>query len=72
MPTRNWSNQKDMIVKGAARSTTFFHSADSPARVEIDNHTGMVTAIEVTDARQVARAMSVVGDVPGVTDVRRK
>ena len=50
MPTRNWSNQKDMIVKGAARSTTLFHSPDSPARVEIDNHTGMVTAIEVTDA----------------------
>ena len=32
----------------------------------------MTFTIEVTDARQVARAMSVVGDVPGVTDVRRK
>jgi GTP pyrophosphokinase len=32
----------------------------------------MTFTIEVTDARQVARAMSVVGDVPGVRDVRRK
>jgi GTP pyrophosphokinase len=32
----------------------------------------MTFTIEVTDARQVARAMSVVGDVPGVNDVRRK
>jgi GTP pyrophosphokinase len=32
----------------------------------------MTFTIEVTDARQVARAMSVVGDVSGVTDVRRK
>jgi GTP pyrophosphokinase len=32
----------------------------------------MTFTIEVIDARQVARAMSVVGDVPGVNDVRRK
>ena len=32
----------------------------------------MTFTIEVTDARQVARAMSVVGDVPGVRVVRRK
>jgi GTP pyrophosphokinase len=32
----------------------------------------MTFTIEVTDARQVARAMSVVSDVPAVTDVRRK
>ncbi len=32
----------------------------------------MTFTIEVADARQVARAMSVVGDVPGVRDVRRK
>jgi GTP pyrophosphokinase len=32
----------------------------------------MTFTIEVTDARQVARAMSVVGDVSGVCDVRRK
>jgi GTP pyrophosphokinase len=32
----------------------------------------MTFTIEVTDARQVARAMSVVGDVPGVREVRRK
>jgi GTP pyrophosphokinase len=32
----------------------------------------MTFTIEVADARQVARAMSVVGDVSGVCDVRRK
>jgi GTP pyrophosphokinase len=32
----------------------------------------MTFTIEVTDARQVARAMSVVGDVAGVNEVRRK
>ncbi len=32
----------------------------------------MTFTIEVTDARQVARAMAVVGDVPGVRVVRRK
>lgn len=32
----------------------------------------MTFTIEVADARHVARAMSVVGDVPGVRDVRRK
>ena len=32
----------------------------------------MTFTIEVADARQVARAMLVVGDVPGVRDVRRK
>ena len=32
----------------------------------------MTFTIEVVDARQVARAMSVVGDVSGVCDVRRK
>lgn len=55
MPTRNWSNQKDMIVKGSPRSTTTFSSADSPARIEIDQQTGMVTAIEVTDAHGAIR-----------------
>ncbi|MEX1166117.1 MAG: bifunctional (p)ppGpp synthetase/guanosine-3',5'-bis(diphosphate) 3'-pyrophosphohydrolase [Hydrogenophaga sp.] len=32
----------------------------------------MTFTVELTDARQVARAMSVVGDVPGVRSVRRK
>ena len=32
----------------------------------------MTFTIEVTDARQVSRAMSVVGDVAGVRMVRRK
>ena len=32
----------------------------------------MTFTIEVSDARQVARAMSVVGEVPGVREVRRK
>jgi len=32
----------------------------------------MTFTIEVASARHVARAMAVVGDVPGVRDVRRK
>src|SRR5690606_27075188 len=32
----------------------------------------MTFTVELTDARQVARAMAVVGDVPGVRTVRRK
>ena len=32
----------------------------------------MTFTIEVVDARQVARAMAVVGDVPGVRVVRRR
>lgn len=72
MPTRNWSNQKDMTVKNAAGTTVTFASPDSPARVTVDTATGMVTRVEATDGYGIVSQDVTMGVVAVVGGIERR